>query len=264
MVQFFGWAMKKLTLTIACLLACGTAVFAQGLVNSSEFISYLRVETNTAISPLFGGTGAGGTNGPTAAASANLAYDFELLYQPYPGNGPGGLATDTNVWDGTWNDLGASFTNSNTAGQVSASNGGTVSVPWSPGTTNSIVLIGWSANLGDSWLSVSNELAQAASGGDSIFAEQLGGQLGFFGESTFGYVSLPSSPLGVLNGMTINDPNMQLYALPVPEPRTLTMVSLGGLVLLSFRRLRRRLLGTTHAHGMTPVLTAFKIVQRIF
>ncbi len=51
------------------------------------------------------------------------------------------------------------------------------------GTTDSIVLVGWSADLGTSWGTVSNELANGS------YQTVLAGQQGFFGVSTTGYTT---------------------------------------------------------------------------
>ena len=65
------------------------------------------------------------------------------------------------------------------------------------GTTDSIVLVGWSADLGSSWSSVSNLLAAAAAGNNAPLQAQLAGQQGFFGVSTTGYTAtgIPQTPV---------------------------------------------------------------------
>ncbi len=57
--------MKKVLSTIA-ILAIATAAFAQGYVNFNAGSTPI-VDTNTALSPLFGGTGLGGVSGVTTA-----------------------------------------------------------------------------------------------------------------------------------------------------------------------------------------------------
>jgi hypothetical protein len=105
------------------------------------------------------------------------------------------------------------------------------------------VFVGWSANLGSSWLQVSNVLANWATLGSTIVGPA------FFGESAFGYITGTTSPapgaavFGTgspsAQGLPIYSPNMQLYLLPVPEPATMALAGLGGLSLLLFRRRRQ-------------------------
>jgi hypothetical protein len=56
-------------------------------------------------------------------------------------------------------------------------------VPWAVGTTDNIVLVGWSDNLGATWGTVSNELATGS------FVGVLAGANGFFGISVAGYMA---------------------------------------------------------------------------
>ena len=215
--------MKKLALTIICGLAVTGAAFAQGYVNWSIAANTMTAQTNsTVFSPLFGGgsTG-GGTIGNTAnGATSGLHYDYELLYSSFNGT----ITTDTSVWDGNWSDSGLSATNSFTAGRVVGITAGNhymqVVYPsatgWANGTTNNIVLVGWSSNLGSSWSIVSAELANW-----TVDLGNFTGQI-VFGESTFGYLNPSVSSPGVnvfgtigtianANGLPIYSLNTQLY-----------------------------------------------------
>jgi hypothetical protein len=227
--------MKKLALTIVCAVATTGAAFAQGLVSFTTSHSFITAQTNTAVSTLFGGPGTGGTSGATAPQGTG-AFDYALLYATGVG------VNDANVWDGTWSfATGLTATNATTAGWlVSTATSG--SVPWAVGVTDSIVLVGWSANLGTSWTTVSNVLAavHANPGANNTS--------GFFGESTFGYITGNTTPApgaaifaggADANGLPIDNLNMQLYALPVapvPEPATMALAGLSGLALVLFRR----------------------------
>jgi hypothetical protein len=240
--------MKKLALTIVCAMAVSGVAFSQGLIAWATPSADITVQTNgTVYSPLFGGGSANGTQGNLAAQSSGLGYSFALLYQTYPGPGAGGIATDTSVWDGTWTATGLTATNSTFAHNISPINGVTQTVP-AFDNTNSMVLVGWSSDLGTSWVGVSNILAQLALGNTAPLLAQTGGASAWFGESTFGYLignTSPSPGAAVFaggadaNGLPIDELNMQLYLLPVPEPTTLALAGLGGLSLMFFRRQRK-------------------------
>jgi hypothetical protein len=215
-----------------------SAAFAQGFVNFAP--GTYSVSTNSSISPLFGGTGTGGISGLTSATVGSFYY--ELVIQTYTGTTP----TDLNVWDGTWKDGGLYDTNAPVAGRIlngaSALNVGAL-IGWNaysiggstfPNGTNYIMLVGWSANLGTTWLQASNSLATGTFN-----------SLSFFGESTIGWENPNSMAPG--NSLMGSAPNaggqpipiaggMTLYELPIPEPATFALVGLGGLSLLWVRR----------------------------
>jgi hypothetical protein len=241
--------MKKLALTIVCAVAVTGAAFGQGLVSFSPTRTVITFETNsTVFSPLFGGGAAGGAigvvgNPAVGSVTAGLQYDFTLLYQTQTGYQV--LATDTSVWDGTWKDTGLTATNSSSfpqSGTIASAVPSAASVPWTTGTTNSIILVGWSVNLGTTWAAVSNVLANWSADKGTIVGNA------FFGESAFGYLTPATSPTpGIAifatsdsgSGLPISGLNTQLYLLPVPEPATLALAGLGGLGLLLFRRRRQ-------------------------
>lgn len=245
--------MKKITLTILCAIGVSGAAFAQGFIQWVTPTTAVSYETNTAFSPLFGGPGNGGTVGLT---TTNLGgFDEALLTQTDP---TGVLPTDTNVWDGTWtgnvlNGNGVlTGTNSGAAngfGKINAALGGNaIQVNWANGTTNGVVLVAWSTDLGNSWAVVSNILAGIAVGNYNAFtAQDPTGALAYFGETAFGYLNPNAASPGVAitqnngtpgaAGLGIFSPNTQLYEInPTPEPASLAVAGLGGLSLLLFRR----------------------------
>jgi hypothetical protein len=230
--------MKKLTLTIVCALAATGAAFAQGNVDWLGINPFaMTAQTNmTQASPLFGGglTGTGTIGAAGGNASLGTGFYYELLYNT-AFSGSQVAAPTTLAQLATWQDTGLTATNSYVAGRLAVVNGNTgAQVPWSPGTTNNIMLVGWSANLGTSWLSVSNKLANG-----NVFSTPYA----FFGESATGYISpfsyIPGAPVfGIApgaEGLPIFSLNTQLYIL-VPEPGTIALAGLGGLSLLLFRR----------------------------
>jgi len=238
--------MKKLVLAIGCALAMTGAAFAQGNVAwSSISAAFMTAQSNsTAYSPFFPGAGTpvgGGVASAGGSASLGTGFYYELLYTSFSGT-QATIPTLASLL--SWSDAGLSASNSTTAGRLSVINGNAgAQVPWSPGTTDSIVLVGWSADLGSSWLAVSNELATGS------YKTVLAGQQGFLGVSTTGYIttlSTATSPGAAVfaggasqQGLPINSLNTPLYLLPVPEPATLALAGLGGLSLLLFRRQRK-------------------------
>jgi hypothetical protein len=246
--------MKKLSLTIICALAMNGAAFAQGYINWSLSSTAVTFQTNTEFSPLLGGSFEGGGSGGDTVNVAG-SFNYILLTQPYTGSAP----TDTNVWDGTWSALtafgGGELTATNGTGlggfgraNPTLGSGVNQQVSWANGTTQSVVIVGWSSNLGSSWVVVSNILAQMALGNDDPALVQVGSQMAFFGETAFGYINpLAGSPGIAITqnngtpgafGLGIFSLDTQLYQLPidVPEPTTTALAGLGGLSLLLFRR----------------------------
>ena len=233
--------MKKLVLTTVCALAMAGAAFAQGTVTwTSISPAGFTAQTNAVtFSPLFGG-GASGLAGATVGNTANVANTFfyEMLYL----GGSQVSAPTTLAGLQAWHDAGLSGVNSGT-GRATVSNPNTTAatVPWLTGTTDNIVLVGWSANLGSTWLTVSNELFTGS------YISVLAGVNGFFGISVAGFMSPNGGDPGQTfiggganaGGTPIQNTLMPMFLLPVPEPTTLALAGLGGLSLMLFRRQRK-------------------------
>jgi hypothetical protein len=227
--------MKKLALTIVCLSALTGVVFAQGSVNWSTIsAAAMTAQTNSSqFSPLFGGGSGAGPSGDISVAGGG--FYFQLLFNTT-------LVRSTNANPttlaelATWQDAGLSATNSTAqAGKLVPINGTTqATVPWAAGVTNNIMLVGWSANLGTTWSAVSTKLQNW----DWFYPSA------YFGMSRTGWISPNNFNPGATMfglaqtsaGMPISSLNMQLYFLPIPEPGTMALAGLGGLILLMFRR----------------------------
>src|ERR1039457_5496152 len=181
----------------------------------------ITAQTNTQqFSPVFanGGTNPG-TVGSTALASIGLIYNYELLYNT---NFTGSQVPAPGTADllGNWFETGLTATNHGLAsGRLLPVNPNAAAlVPWDPFTTNNIMLVGWSANLGTSWAAVKIKLANWDYYSSSITGEA------FFGESVTGYIRPGmGNPSPVVfgngpspNGLPIYSPNMQVYWLPPP------------------------------------------------
>jgi len=232
--------MKKVILTSICGFVSASMAIAQGTFNwSSVSPAAMTAQTNSSTySPLFGG-GSTGSGAVGSTATSATGFYYALLYAAYSGSQaakPTSLTALSTVWTAT----GLTANNSTaTAGRliVSGTTGTSVTVPWATGVTNSVMLVGWSANLGTTWSSALSSLNSLSFSGP-----------GYFGMSNTGYLAAggadPGTTVfataGTLHGLPINSLNTQLYLVPVPEPSTIALAGLGGLGLLALRRRNKR------------------------
>jgi hypothetical protein len=232
--------MKKILLTSCCVAALAAASFGQGFINWGTINpTYLTVQTNALqYSPLTDlGAGAaaptGGTQGVTAGGGAQFYY--ALLYSTTVSADPTTTAGFSAWSPVTLNGQATAVlmaTNANSAGRVATMGVAGENINIANGTTYSVMLVGWSANLGTSWSTVLNEV------------QNWGGTVTPFANAYFGMTSVGSynpgaaapgnSPFGT--SPLISSPGTQLYVLPVPEPATMALVAMGGASLLLFRR----------------------------
>jgi len=237
--------MKKLVLTSLCVIAAAGSVLAQGNVKWDTIpFNAMTAQTNSTTYSTIVGNSAGLATGSGAAGATSVAaagFYYELLYSAFSGS----QATKPTTLSGlaTWSDAAIGATNATaSAGRLVPINGTAgMQVPWSPGTTSSIVLVGWSANLGTTWTAVQSKLNDWS---NQFVANS------FFGVSNTGFIttlSTSTSPgasvfgtASTAQGLPISSLNTQLFILsssaPVPEPTTLALAGLGSAVLLMFRR----------------------------
>ena len=141
--------MKKLILTSVCVLAVTGAAFAQGYVNWSgiSFANMTAQTNSTETSPLVPGGGISqvGTIGNTVAQTG--AFYYELLYNGvYTGTQASVTSLSSLL---SWSDAGIGAQSAASAGRLSVLNATTqATVPWASGTTDNIVMVCWSADLG--------------------------------------------------------------------------------------------------------------------
>jgi len=237
--------MKKILLASICATLTGVS-FGQGFINWGTITpTYFTAVTNStqysSLSQALGNgasTGSGAVGGVASGVSGGPVYYYSLLFA----NGTVAAPTTTaalSSWS-TVNGTGplmATNSSSTTVGRVASEGAaGTSLANLNNGTTYSVLMVGWSGNLGSTWATVANELVNWSTLSGTIVGPA------FFGESSVGLynpgAAAPgNTPFGTVASGLINSPNTPLYVLAtVPEPTTMALVGVGGAALIAFRR----------------------------
>lgn len=237
--------MKKIILTTFACVSFASICFPQGAVilNTTSPL----VTTNNGV--------------VSGAASGSSTYYYAVLdmtQSQYAGLNPSQQSSLTNLYSSSilplWTYSGVNGNNvslhpGGIAGNATAS--GNTASNWAEPTVNQTyntassydyyVIVGWSANEGTSWLTVSNELATSS---------MVSGPGSWFGVSmlAYNYAGVPgagSQPAAVnlwgtsTTGLAGSGGVTGLVLTPVtavPEPSTIALAALGGASLLLFRR----------------------------
>ena len=231
--------MKKIVSSLLCTVALAGAAFAQGSVTWSSIApNAMTGATNSTVLSSFIGGGAapaqyGNASGSTQPGALGSTFFYALLYNAYTGSQAAAPTTLGQL--STWSDSGLRATNSNSAGRLTPVAGSTqVTVPWASGTTQSVMMVGWSANMGATYAAA---IAYVTANSSSTAA--------FFGVSATGYIAPNSANPGnavfgtsaTSFGLPILSVNTPLnLVVTVPEPGTMALAGLGGLAMLSLRR----------------------------
>lgn len=229
--------MKKILITLG-LATIATGVFAQGQASWANFTGLITNRfTTSAFAPGF--VGNSGTSGKIGTAANG--YYFTLLYTTgvAPVNNSPTNAGWLQATIGAVPVIGTNY--SGLAGDMQGPKGSSTMLldNWAAGQAGSFIIVGWSANLGTTWATVSSELIANWSNISGYSAANNY----FFGVSTIGTGTLTGSPSPAYNlwsgaGAPGNAFTMSLVGpvAPVPEPGTLALAALGGASLLLFRR----------------------------
>ena len=241
--------MKKL-LTVTLCLAAGTMFLqAQGLIKINQASV---VNTNSAYSSFSGGNETGGASALTPGFISGKIFYYQLLLAPM-NTFVANTHSSTNPLASGWYAPTAYplATNTPGAGTIAGSGGGSggAVATWATGgasatsdtlgTEMDFLLVGWSANLGTSWATVSGLLNNGFAGWSIPNA--------FFGVSQMGWGwsgggGTPATPAVSLFGSSASMPGgipvtpFTLFQVNVPEPSTIALAGLGGLAMLMLRR----------------------------
>lgn len=224
--------MKKILATIS-VVAAAMFLHAQGTIYFYSFSS--AMQTNTAQSSFVGGTQTGGVGGPTMTA-ANSYYYTLLISSTDPGStDPLAAGWTQAVYTNTTTTAVSPFIGVNYpgfAGDLEGPNGTstTTIANWGAGVSMYVLAVGWSANLGSDWATVSAELQSGGWAANGYFGVSNEGQLAAGAPAP----GTPTQIFGSTGGLT----PFTMYA--VPEPTTLALAGLGGMALLAFRRKSRK------------------------
>jgi len=239
--------MKKIT-TIMSVFGLTATVFAQGTINWAAPGSAFIGQTNaTAYSSFVASTGSptGGSTGNTVGGATSLFY-YALLTSTGLSAAPTSLSAFTGTLANSWMSTGLTMTNGTTAnGRVSPIGSSTAAVAsnWADQSTQNIIMVGWSANLGSTWSTALGNLNNWAAFGAGVSGNAYFGVCSSVGTQTLGTANPGASVFGAnagqINGaITGGSPLVMnlLQVAAIPEPSTIALAGLGGLGLLALRR----------------------------
>jgi hypothetical protein len=219
--------MKKTLLAIFSTMAFAGAAQAQATFQwfapSSSFIAQTN---NTAWSPFFSSSGSpGGTRGNTSLAVSGKFY-YELLTSSGLSAPPTVLSQFGNNLINSWVDTGLTQTNVVTAnGRITPIGGGltaAVAANWAAGSSQNMIIVGWSANLGTNWSQAISNLNNWASFSGTLSSTAYFGVGQSVGSATPTTANPGSAIFGSITGEindTTNGPGpLQLYPLPLYLP----------------------------------------------
>jgi hypothetical protein len=217
--------MKKL-LTLAALLGTATLSFGQGYVSFAN-------GTSSRVS----------NGGALQAATPAGNYYYALLVAPSSQNTVSSADGSFSGWT-----FAAYGTNTGAAGRLTGNNadsgtgvqinGGAYTAP---GGTADFVVVGWSANIGSDWTSVSQGFHGYGNNGTWTVSNSSapgGSSSAWFAVSVVAQ-DIVLQPLGsqynpVFSATGI--PNMNFQSVSIPEPATFALAGLGAAALVIFRR----------------------------
>ena len=241
--------MKKLLTATLCLAAGTMLLQAQGLIKINQTGV---VRTNTAYSSFSGGNETGGVNAAMPNLASGKIFYFQLLLAPMNTFTANTHSSTNPLASGWYAPTAYPLATNSPVGAISGAGGasGAGVATWTPGdasatadtqgTEMDFLLVGWSANLGTSWATVSGLLNNGFAGWSIPNA--------FFGVSQMGWgwpggSGTPATAAQALFGVTATMPGglsttvpFQLFQVNVPEPSTIALAGLGGLAMLMLRR----------------------------
>ena len=228
--------MKKIVLTTLAVVGLAALASAQGTVQWTGVANALIAQTNGTVFSSFEAAGTANqlTGGPgNTLGSGATQYYYELLVSSSSSTAP-----TTTAGLAAWSDTSLEAENGAAAnGRITQLNPSTDNVAnnWAAGTSENVILVGWSANLGTTWSTVLNELQNWG-------ADQIANA--YFGVSSVGTLTSGTANPGVIvfgaNAGQINNaagsPEQLDLLGTVPEPGTMALAAIGGASLLLFRR----------------------------
>jgi len=239
--------MKKIT-TILSVFSLTATVFAQGNINWSAPGSAFIGQTNaTAYSSFVASSGSptGGSTGNTVGGATSLFY-YALLTSTGLSAAPTSLSAFTGTLANSWMSTGLTMTNSTANGRISPVGGVNTAATasnWADGSTQNMIMVGWSANLGSTWSAALGNLNNWAVNGAGISGNAYFGVCSSVGNVTLAIANpglvVIGPGAGLINGAASGGSPLVMNLLQVaavPEPSTIALAGLGGLGLLALRR----------------------------